>query len=166
MVLTCPPRPGLVRPPLPPGSPYGKFFLQWYSDMLMQHADSVLGIARDVLLPADGSLSFSGSSAGFGSSSSSSSVRPGFYGNGYGNGNGIWRGSPAAAAEPPRLRLHAKLPGVHWWYNTASRAPELTAGFYNTTSRDGYLPIMEVRGAGAAGAGRERGGKRSVGAET
>ncbi|KAG2438677.1 hypothetical protein HXX76_005224 [Chlamydomonas incerta] len=138
-------------------SPYGKFFLQWYSDMLMQHADSVLGIARDVLLPsADGSsssssgggLSFSGSSSGFGSISSGSSIsgggmRPGFYGNGYGSGNGIWRGS-SSATEPPRLRLHAKLPGVHWWYNTASRAPELTAGFYNTTNRDGYLPIMEV----------------------
>ncbi|KAG2445367.1 hypothetical protein HYH02_008832 [Chlamydomonas schloesseri] len=134
-------------------SPYGKFFLQWYSDMLMQHADSVLGIAKDVLLPpaagssGGGGLSFNGSSTGgigLSSSSSSSSSRPGFYGNGYGSGNGIWRGSAAAASEPPRLRLHAKLPGVHWWYNTSSRAPELTAGYYNTTSRDGYLPIMEV----------------------
>lgn len=53
--------------------------LQWYSEMLAQHADQVLGAAR-----------------------------------------GVFAGCP--------LDLAVRIPGNHWWYNTASHAPELTAG--------------------------------------
>lgn len=76
-------------------TPYGKFFLQWYSEMLAGHADQVLSAAQSVFAscPVD---------------------------------------------------LSVRIPGNHWWYNTASHAPELTAGYYNTAHRDGYLPIFKV----------------------
>ena len=40
--------------------------------------------------------------------------------------------------------LGVKLAGVHWWFKTRSHAAELTAGYYNTETRDGYAPIMDV----------------------
>jgi hypothetical protein len=42
------------------------------------------------------------------------------------------------------LVLSLKIAGVHWWYNSTSHASELTAGYYNTDSRDGYSPILEL----------------------
>ncbi|KAK6142812.1 hypothetical protein DH2020_023160 [Rehmannia glutinosa] len=41
-------------------------------------------------------------------------------------------------------RVAAKLSGFHWWYKTASHAAELTAGFYNSSNRDGYATIMAM----------------------
>ncbi|KAI9087045.1 hypothetical protein K1719_031006 [Acacia pycnantha] len=41
-------------------------------------------------------------------------------------------------------KLSAKIAGIHWHYNTRSHAAELTAGYYNTRSRDGYLPIAQM----------------------
>ncbi|KAG6522349.1 beta-amylase 3, chloroplastic-like [Zingiber officinale] len=59
-----------------------------------------------------------------------------------------------AAAEAVFLgtgtKLSAKVAGIHWHYRTRSHAAELTAGYYNTRNRDGYLPIarmMAKRGA-------------------
>ncbi|XP_078152702.1 beta-amylase 2, chloroplastic-like isoform X2 [Carex rostrata] len=72
---------------------YGRFFLDWYSKALLDHADCVLMLAK---------LAFEGSS------------------------------------------IAAKIPGVHWWYKTASHAAELTAGFYNSCNRDGYAPIAAM----------------------
>ena len=48
------PRPALISLPAPdlhPPAPadYGRFFLSWYSGLLIQHADRVLGVARAVL---------------------------------------------------------------------------------------------------------------------
>lgn len=40
--------------------------------------------------------------------------------------------------------LSGKVAGIHWHYNTRSHAPELTAGYYNTRNRDGYLPIARM----------------------
>jgi Glycosyl hydrolase family 14 len=37
-----------------------------------------------------------------------------------------------------------QISGVHWWYKTASHAAELTAGFYNSCNRDGYIPIAAI----------------------
>ncbi|XP_002974185.2 beta-amylase 1, chloroplastic [Selaginella moellendorffii] len=51
---------------------------------------------------------------------------------------GIFRGSP--------VRLSAKVAGIHWHYGTRSHAPELTAGYYNTRFRDGYLPLARMFG--------------------
>lgn len=42
------------------------------------------------------------------------------------------------------VRLHARLPTLHWWYNQAAHAAELTAGLYNTGSRNGYLAFCQV----------------------
>ncbi|KXZ50138.1 hypothetical protein GPECTOR_17g774 [Gonium pectorale] len=143
-------------------SAYGKFFLQWYSDMLLQHADAVLGTAREVLLqqgPGQGAaqglglLPGAAAFAGVGGTGTAP-ARSSSGGRGAGSvaGSGAapswqsWQGSGLVTATPatPPVRLHAKLPGLYWWYNTSSHAPELTAGYYNTSTRDGYLPVMKV----------------------
>ncbi|XP_072968331.1 beta-amylase 2, chloroplastic [Typha angustifolia] len=72
---------------------YGRFFLGWYSQVLVDHAAHVLLFAK---------LAF--------------------------------KDSPLAV----------KISGVHWWYKTASHAAELTAGFNNSSNRDGYAPIAAV----------------------
>ncbi|KAJ0616593.1 putative beta-amylase [Helianthus annuus] len=33
---------------------------------------------------------------------------------------------------------------IYWWYETNSRATELTAGYYNPANRDGYAPIASM----------------------
>lgn len=72
---------------------YGRFFLKWYSKMLIDHGDRVLFLAN------------------------------------------------LAFEETP---ISAKISGIHWWYKTASHAAELTAGFNNSTHRDGYAPIAQM----------------------
>ncbi|XP_010522319.1 PREDICTED: beta-amylase 6 [Tarenaya hassleriana] len=42
------------------------------------------------------------------------------------------------------LKLAAKVSGIHWWYKSDSHAAELTAGYYNIESRDGYRPIARM----------------------
>ncbi|CAL1376030.1 unnamed protein product [Linum trigynum] len=49
---------------------------------------------------------------------------------------GIFRGTGA--------KLSGKVAGIHWHYKTRSHAAELTAGYYNTRNRDGYLPIAQM----------------------
>ncbi|CAI9095546.1 OLC1v1031529C1 [Oldenlandia corymbosa var. corymbosa] len=51
---------------------------------------------------------------------------------------GIFRGTGA--------KLSGKVAGIHWHYKTRSHAAELTAGYYNTRQRDGYLPIAQMMG--------------------
>ncbi|KAE8662347.1 Beta-amylase 3 [Hibiscus syriacus] len=41
-------------------------------------------------------------------------------------------------------KLSGKIAGIHWHYNTRSHAADLTAGYYNTRHRDGYLPIARM----------------------
>ncbi|GFZ13159.1 beta-amylase 3 [Actinidia rufa] len=44
-----------------------------------------------------------------------------------------------------RLRMvPSKVPLVHSWYKTRSHPSELTAGFYNTVSRDGDEGVVEI----------------------
>lgn len=45
---------------------------------------------------------------------------------------------------PDAVLLVAKVAGIHWWYDTESHAAELTAGYYNTSYRDGYDSIAAV----------------------
>ncbi|KAL2348221.1 hypothetical protein Fmac_002221 [Flemingia macrophylla] len=42
------------------------------------------------------------------------------------------------------VTLSAKVAGIHWHYKARSHAAELTAGYYNTRFRDGYLPIAQM----------------------
>ncbi|XP_010919815.1 beta-amylase 3, chloroplastic [Elaeis guineensis] len=49
---------------------------------------------------------------------------------------GIFRGTGA--------KLSGKVAGIHWHYRTRSHAAELTAGYYNTRYRDGYLPVAQM----------------------
>ncbi|KAG7583211.1 Glycoside hydrolase family 14 [Arabidopsis suecica] len=42
------------------------------------------------------------------------------------------------------VKISVKIAGIHWHYGTRSHAPELTAGYYNTRFRDGYLPIAQM----------------------
>lgn len=44
----------------------------------------------------------------------------------------------------PACQLGAKLAGVHWWFKSRAHAAELTAGYYNTRERNGYIPLMGV----------------------
>ena len=98
-------------------SEYGEFFLSWYSDRLIEHAERVLGAISEVLGKA-------------GERKASRSIsRP------YG---GCWMHEFESACH-----LGVKLAGVHWWFNTNSHAAELTAGYYNTRFRNGYDKIIE-----------------------
>ncbi|CAA7408625.1 unnamed protein product [Spirodela intermedia] len=42
------------------------------------------------------------------------------------------------------MKVLAKIAGIHWHYSTNSHPSELTAGYYNTLIRDGYLPIAHM----------------------
>ncbi|KAH0637366.1 hypothetical protein KY289_037281 [Solanum tuberosum] len=52
--------------------------------------------------------------------------------------------SAKAIFEDKGLKISVKIAGIHWHYGTRSHAPELTAGYYNTRNRDGYLPIAQM----------------------
>lgn len=54
-------------------------------------------------------------------------------------------------ASRPHSLLTLSLPLPHptphrnsWWYRSRSHAAELTAGYYNTATHDGYAPILEL----------------------
>lgn len=76
-------------------TPYGRFFLEWYSGMLLLHGERLCIAANSI-----------------------------FWGTG--------------------VSICAKIAGIHWHYATASHPSELTAGYYNTLVRDGYLPIARL----------------------
>lgn len=78
-------------------SPQGRFFLGWYSRMLLLHGERLCMAAETI-----------------------------FYGTG--------------------VRLYGKIAVIHWHYATASHPLELTAGYYNTSIRDGYLSIARMFG--------------------
>ncbi|KAK9072428.1 hypothetical protein SSX86_008862 [Deinandra increscens subsp. villosa] len=52
--------------------------------------------------------------------------------------------SATSVFENHGIKLSVKVAGIHWHYGTRSHAPELTAGYYNTRYRDGYLPIARM----------------------
>ncbi|KAL6753941.1 beta-amylase [Haematococcus lacustris] len=99
-------------------TPYGHFFLSWYSGLLVKHADRILTAAQQA-------LNKTGRPRVFGS------VREAT------NGHMIYEFEPAC-------KLGMKLAGVHWWFKSRAHAAELTAGYYNTRDRDGYQPVMAV----------------------
>lgn len=78
-------------------TPYGKFFLEWYSGLLLLHGERLCMAAETV-----------------------------------------FRGT--------EVNTSGKVAGIHWHYGTKSHPSELTAGYYNTATRDGYLPIARVFG--------------------
>ncbi|KAI5558291.1 hypothetical protein POPTR_017G040800v4 [Populus trichocarpa] len=43
-----------------------------------------------------------------------------------------------------KVKLAAKVSGLHWWYKHHSHAAELTAGYYNLKDRDGYRPAARI----------------------
>nr|AFK39290.1 unknown [Medicago truncatula] len=43
-----------------------------------------------------------------------------------------------------KVKLAAKIAGIHWWYKTESHAAELTSGYYNLSDRDGYRPVARM----------------------
>ncbi|KAM1024377.1 hypothetical protein ACFX13_038391 [Malus domestica] len=49
---------------------------------------------------------------------------------------GVFQGSGA--------KLSGKIAGIHWHYGSRSHAAELTAGYYNTRHRDGYVPTARM----------------------
>uniref|UniRef100_A0A0D6QVC5 Beta-amylase n=2 Tax=Araucaria cunninghamii TaxID=56994 RepID=A0A0D6QVC5_ARACU len=78
-------------------TPYGQFFLKWYSGMLVMHGEHISAAAER-----------------------------------------IFRSTGA--------KLSGKVGGIHWHYGTQSHSAELTAGYFNTSMNDGYLPIARMFG--------------------
>lgn len=76
-------------------SPYGEFFLNWYSQMLIDHGERILSSATSIF-------------------------------------------------KDTGVKISVKIAGIHWHYGSRSHAPELTAGYYNTRFRDGYIPIAQM----------------------
>ena len=119
----CPPA-DPAPPPCPhcpsflPVAEYGSFFLSWYSGLLIQHADLLLGATKQVL---------------------SQRCRP----RAMREARELSDGGMLYVFEPA-VQLGIKLAGVHWWFKSRTHAAELTAGYYNTRERNGYLPIFEM----------------------
>lgn len=44
------------------------------------------------------------------------------------------------------INMSGKVAGIHWHYGTQSHPSELTAGYYNTSIRDGFIPIARMFG--------------------
>jgi beta-amylase len=105
-------------PSFPPAAEYGSFFLSWYSGLLIQHADLLLGATKQVL---------------------SQRCRP----RAIREARELSDGGMLYVFEPA-VQLGIKLAGVHWWFKSRTHAAELTAGYYNTRERNGYLPIFEM----------------------
>lgn len=78
-------------------TPYGEFFLGWYSGMLLAHGERILGSAESIFRSTG-------------------------------------------------VKLSGKVAGIHWHYGARSHPSELTAGYYNTRFRDGYLPLAQMFG--------------------
>ena len=97
---------------------YGSFFLSWYSGLLIQHADLLLGATKQVL---------------------SQRCRP----RAMREARELSDGGMLYVFEPA-VQLGIKLAGVHWWFKSRTHAAELTAGYFNTRERNGYLPIFEM----------------------
>ncbi|KAL4205068.1 hypothetical protein AMTRI_Chr01g112890 [Amborella trichopoda] len=76
-------------------TPYGHFFLEWYSGMLLLHGERLCIAAESIF-----------------------------------SGTGV--------------KLSAKVGGIHWQYDLKSHPAELTAGYFNTSFRDGYIPIAHM----------------------
>ena len=53
-------------------------------------------------------------------------------------------GAAAAVFAGSGATIAGKLPGIHWWYKTRSRAAEATAGIYCSGDRDGYGDLIRV----------------------
>ncbi|RMZ56963.1 hypothetical protein APUTEX25_005025 [Auxenochlorella protothecoides] len=141
---------------------YGRFFLGWYSGLLVEHADRVLGAVRAALSGPGWPrvlASRGGGSGGVGGAAPGAT--------GHRGGPPHPADAPPPASHPatsashqtttpldasastllrfrPAAALGVKLAGVHWWYTTRAHAAELTAGVYNTRQRDGYEGIMRV----------------------
>ncbi|GAX80527.1 hypothetical protein CEUSTIGMA_g7965.t1 [Chlamydomonas eustigma] len=99
-------------------TPYGHFFLSWYSGLLSKHAERILTRAANILNRAGQPRMFKAQKEGT-------------------NGHLIYEFEPAC-------KLGIKLAGVHWWFKSRGHAAENTAGYYNTRDRDGYEPIMSL----------------------
>jgi beta-amylase len=60
------------------------------------------------------------------------------------HGDRVLSGSTSVYGATPGVEVSVKVAGIHWHYGTRSHAPELTAGYYNTRHRDGYLPVARA----------------------
>merc|ERR1711977_184824 len=98
-------------------TPYGRFFLAWYSNLLIEHGGRVLKAITEVVreqCPPEMAVECL-----------------------LGDGSKKVR-------QLEEVKVGIKLAGVHWWYKSGSHAGELTAGYYNTRQRNGYRSIMKM----------------------
>merc|ERR1711972_208785 len=61
-----------------------------------------------------------------------------------GHGERVLTAADAVFGVYPGVHLAGKIAGIHWWYGDKSHAAEVTAGYYNTNSRNGYAEIAEM----------------------
>ena len=119
---------------------YGRFFLSWYSGMLLAHADRVLGAVREALTgPGWPRALVVAGHSGAGTHPGPASLTPPPSATNHRARPGVRR-----VRYRPAAQLGVKLAGVHWGYNTRAHAAELTAGVYNTRHRDGYAAVMAL----------------------
>mmetsp|Transcript_7007 Transcript_7007/g.17898 ORF Transcript_7007/g.17898 Transcript_7007/m.17898 type:complete len:585 (-) Transcript_7007:109-1863(-) len=96
---------------------YGKFFLNWYSSLLVEHGDRVLTSIEEVMrekCPAPSAIRCR-------------------------HKDGV-----VSLKVLEEVKMGVKLAGVHWWYRSSSHAGELTAGYHNTREHNGYEAIMAM----------------------
>lgn len=48
------------------------------------------------------------------------------------------------ASKQQSVLLVAKVGTIYWWFQTIAHPAELTAGYYNTSVRDGYDPLASM----------------------
>ncbi|EMS60553.1 Beta-amylase 8 [Triticum urartu] len=112
---------------------YGRFFLNWYSGILIDHVDQVLSLAT---------LAFDGAAIVV---KFPMYITSNFARNGYPLSSFffiLYSGLHFCSKQP--MIAQKLIPSIYWWYRTASHAAELTAGFYNPTNRDGYSPVFRM----------------------
>jgi len=155
-------------------SPYGRFFMKWYSGCLLAHGRRLLEVAtsafRHKMKPARSSLgqmSVDGDherntfecllnpAADTSGSDSNRSTPPGSTSEDDSNHSAASSvygmhidSSGSVTHRAPELESHLavtfKIAGIHWHYRTQSHAAELTAGYYNTAHNDGYAPLIQL----------------------
>uniref|UniRef100_A0A803KZ92 Beta-amylase n=1 Tax=Chenopodium quinoa TaxID=63459 RepID=A0A803KZ92_CHEQI len=110
---------------------YGRFFLNWYSKVLIDHGSRVLSLANQVFegFPIAAKVR-------------KQCFRPCFTGICDFNVLSTVEGWNVLSLMKSKTFVGAQLSGIHyWWYKTASHAAELTARFYIFNNWFGYAPI-------------------------
>jgi len=141
-------------------SSYGRFFLDWYSGALVAHGERLLQSARAAFGPwmkpagniqtaaSEGDVAMAAAKEGPDGMESEDAEDPRDSAMGMETA-GCATSSYASPSTRDNSRIGTlevtmKIAGIHWYYRTHSHAAELTAGYYNTSSQNGYAPLIAM----------------------